>query len=217
MGLFLSAGLCACALFDSQRRTDGPPRGAAGEREMPSALEREIVDELNLARTNPAIYSSLIEEWRPYYDGTLRSLPGQHPVRTREGLQAIDDAIRFLETAQPAPPLEYSQGLSLAARDHVDDTGPVGDVGHVGNDGSRAADRVSRYGTWNKLVGENISYGGDRARDLVIRLIVDDGVPGRGHRTNLYNPAYRYVGVAFGAHKTYGTMCVMNLAAEFKE
>ena len=44
-------------------------------------------------------------------------------MRTREGVGAVDDAIRFLRRARPLPPLAFSDGMSAAAAEHVRGTG----------------------------------------------------------------------------------------------
>jgi uncharacterized protein YkwD len=183
-----------------------------------SSLEEEIVKEHNLARTHPDKYAAFLEEWKPYYDGNVLKRPGEPHIITQEGVSAVEEAIRFLREVEPVPTLSPSRGMSLGAQDLVDDAGPRGAVGHTGRDGSQVTDRVNRYGTWQGQVGENISYGGDDAREIVMRLIIDDGVPDRGHRENIFNPNFRVIGVACGSHESqYETMCVITLAADYIE
>jgi uncharacterized protein YkwD len=43
-------------------------------------------------------------------------------------------------------------------------------------------------------------------------LIVDDGVPARGHRKNCFNPDFNVVGIAVGSHKVHKYTCVMDFA-----
>jgi uncharacterized protein YkwD len=182
-----------------------------------SDLEKEVLHEHNLARTNPGQYAKYVAEWLQYYHGKMRRVPGRLPIQTAEGRPGVVAAVRFLEAQDSLPPLVPSQGLARAARDHVEDTGEKGWMGHVGSDDSEPADRVSRYGKWYGRVGENITYGGWDARELVIRLIIDDGIPERGHRQNIFNPDFTFAGVSFGHHNTYGSMCVITYAAEFEE
>ncbi len=182
-----------------------------------SPLEQTIVYEINAARTNPRGYASFLEEWKRYCDGKLLRIPGERVIMTEEGVAALNDAIRFIRSTNPVPPLSPSKGMSWGARDHVKDQGSSVSVGHRGSDGSQPWDRVNRYGTWEKSVGENIAYGSDKARNIVMCFIVDDGVPGRGHRKNIFNPEFRVIGVACGHHGAYRTVCVMTFAGGYQE
>ncbi len=47
--------------------------------------------------------------------------------------------------------------------------------------------RVERYASWSGSIAENIDVGNNSAVDIVIALIVDDGVSTRGHRNNLFD------------------------------
>jgi len=189
----------------------------AGDAEFLSPLEQAVVHEINRARTVPKEYSSLLEQYKRYYDKKLLRLPGETPILTKEGAGAVVEAIRFLHSMKSISPLTPSKGMSSGARDHVMDQGSSGSTQHKGSDGSQPWDRVNRYGTWEKSIAENIAYGNDKARNIVMFLIVDDGVSSRGHRKNIFNPDFRVIGVACGHHATYRTVCVITFAGGYKE
>jgi uncharacterized protein YkwD len=182
-----------------------------------SPLEKAVVHEINMARKNPKGYTSFLEKWKQYYDGKLLKLPGETTIMTKEGVTAVNEAIRSIRPMNPVLPLSSSKGMSLGAKDHVSDQGSSGSSQHKGSDGSQPWDRVNRYGTWQKTIGENISYGSDKPRNIVIGLIIDDGVPGRGHRKKIFNPDFSIIGVAVGHHATYRTICVITFAGGYKE
>ena len=48
--------------------------------------------------------------------------------------------------------------------------------------------RVEKYGSWSGSIAENIDMGNSNALDVITALIIDDGVPNRGHRNNLFDP-----------------------------
>ena len=201
-----------------------PPAGAPHTRPAPplpqdtaylNPLEKEIMREHNLARRAPRRYAALLEKQRKYYRGNIVERPDHPPFSTQEGVKAVDEAIAFLQRVPPLAPLEPSRGLSLSARDHVEDQGPKGDTGHIGSDYSQLRHRADRYGSWRRIVAENIAYGPTNARDVVMGLIVDDGVPDRGHRKTIFNPFLHVIGVHCGYHKTYDVMCAMNYSEGF--
>ena len=182
-----------------------------------SPLENAVIYEINMARANPRSYATFLEEWKWYFDGRLLKIPGERIILTKEGATAVNEAMNVVRSMNPVPRLSPSKGMSLGAKDHVKDQGSSGSIGHRGRDGSQVWDRLNRYGTWEKSIGENISYGSDKARNIVMGLIVDDGVPGRGHRKNIFNPDFRVIGVACGHHGTYGTVCVITFAGGYSE
>jgi uncharacterized protein YkwD len=186
--------------------------------QSPSALERAVLEETNLVRTNPSAYAEHLEPMLDWFRGDVMFRPGSDVgIRTEEGRKAVREAIAFLKRAQPVPPLSWSTGLSRAARDHARDQGAAGSTGHRGSDGSTMGQRMNRYGQWQMAAAENIDYGSDSARQVLISLIVDDGVSNRGHRKTIFDATMRVAGVACGSHRRYRTICVVDYAAAFDE
>lgn len=170
-----------------------------------------VVREMNLARQNPAAYAKYVEDLRANFNGHVYVLPGHTRVFTKEGVHGLDDAIRFLKHQRPLQPLVLSPGMSKGAADHcAEQVG--GGYGH-GN----AQARISRYGAWGASWGENIAYGKNTARDVVIALIIDDGQPARKHRKNIFNPNFNFAGAAFGPHARFGSVCTTDFAGAYTE
>jgi uncharacterized protein YkwD len=180
-----------------------------------TAFERAVVHEMSEARTRPKAYAKHLRELRNGFEGTLWRRPGRVPLRTEEGVAALDEAIAFLEAARPLGPLRFNEGLALAARQHARDLGPRGALEHVGSDGSRLSDRLNRLGTWQGLIAENIGTLEEDPREVVIQLLVDDGVASRGHRHNLFNPDLHQAGAGSAPHRDYRVVTVIDYADGF--
>lgn len=185
------------------------------EAPRPSALERAVVQELSDLRWRPKVYVKYLRELRPYYEGRILRLPDQVPIKTEEGVKALDEAIAFLESAESAGPLRWNEGLWRAARELATEQAVSGGVGHVGSRGSRMRDRLGRYGTLASAAGECITYGTEEARMIAIQLVVDDGVPDRGHRRTLFSFDLHQAGAALAPHPQYGQVCVVDFADGF--
>lgn len=183
-----------------------------------STIEAEVIKEINFARTAPQKYAAYLEELRARYSGKEYRVAANAPARiTVEGLAALDEAIAYLRVAKPLPPINASQGMTRGARDHCKDLSATNSTGHKGSDGNFVDARVNRYGEWTKAIGENIAYGEENARDVVLGMLIDDGNPKRGHRQNIFNPNYGFAGVSLSGRTTQGALCVINFAGAFIE
>lgn len=180
-----------------------------------TSLEKAVVQELSEARWRPKVYAKHLRELRPYFDGLLWRLPEQTPLRTREGVAAVDEAIAFLERVEAVGPLRFNKGLWAAAREHALDQSLNGGVGHVGSRGSVLRARLGRHGSGALAFGECIAYGFDEARMIALQLIIDDGVPDRGHRQSIFNPDFHHAGAAVSDHPLWGHVCVIDFADGF--
>ena len=155
-------------------------------------LENDVFEEINKARTNPKEYAE--KYLLPY-------------VKNGSASAAMTECINEMKAMQPLPPLKFGKGLALAAKEWVNMQGPGGGVGH-GNLG----ERLHKHGLHPHTRSENISYGYNDARMIVIKLLEDNSDPDRGHRKNILSRAYTHVGIGFGAHTRYGYMCVQDFA-----
>jgi uncharacterized protein YkwD len=180
-----------------------------------TAIEKDVILEMNKVRTNPKKYAELyIQPRLRYYSGKNYSVPGQITIVTQEGVAAVNNCITALNRANAVGALTPERGLSLAAKDHVTDQSKTGQTGHNGSDKSTPESRMKRHGTFGGswTLGENIAYGETTGRDIVCGLLIDDGVPNRGHRTNIMNKAFTQTGVASGSHTQYRTSCTITYA-----
>lgn len=203
----------AYSLFAPLFLAVGPSSSAAVPDHVTAAA---IIQEMNLARQNPTLYATFVEQARQNYSGSVCSMPGNVRLRTREGVRALNDAIRFLHRAKPQPPLALSPGLCLAAADHCREQAG-GAMGHYGSHGSDPGNRINRYGVVSQGWAENIAYGHRTAREIVLAFIVDDGVRNRGHRKNIFSSTYNVAGAAYGPHARFGSVCSIDFASGYAE
>jgi len=182
-------------------------------------VEQEVILALSLVRRYPLKVVKILEKQLSRFNGNDFYLgPGQILV-TREGKRAVKDAIKFLKEQEPISKLSSKNvlGMKLAAEDHVFDNGTTGSQEHEGSDGSKPYERIERYGTWEKNCGECLWYGeSKKGLEMVIDLIVDDGVPDRSHRHCIFTPCYKMVGVKIGQHRSMGMMLCIDFAAGFE-
>ncbi len=179
--------------------------------------EQEILAEINLARTNPAQYLRYLEDFKPYYHGKEIKFADGSTLVTNEGVSALEEAIGFVRSLKPLPPLELRKGMVLSAKDHVNDLAKTGQSGHRGSDGSITEDRISRYGRWSDSVGEDIVYRTRKPREDVIALLIDDGVKSRGHRKNIFKSDFHVIGLALSPPAKLPAMCVITFAGGFAD
>jgi uncharacterized protein YkwD len=200
----------ACRAPSPTASGSGAASGAAS-----GSLERAVASEINLLRADPRAYAQHLRALRAKYDGKLLRLEGRDPIRTKEGVKPLDEAIRLLERTKPLGALRWEPGLARAAEDHAADIGARGVLDHYGAKGESPLDRVARYGILQGAGGENIAVGFADARLVVVYLLIDDGVPDRGHRKAFVDRRYEQVGVGCGPHARFRTVCVMDFAAGY--
>jgi len=155
--------------------------------------EKEVILVMNMARHDGPLFvrtllANYVEEKQVENSSYLRSL--------RKDLNNVEGLI----------PLQPEKDLTAAAQGHAIESGKSGRVGH--QDFNKRFDPL--MGNPYTHVGENCSYGYETAMDIVISLLIDEGVKDHGHRKNILMVDFNSVGVAIRPHKTYRINCVMD-------
>lgn len=155
--------------------------------------EQKVVLFMNMARHDGPLFSSTFLE--AYVD--------ENKVENTSYLRSLK---KDLKKTEGLAPLLVEEDLTSVAQGHADLSGQTGHVGHKNFNKRFAPLRGNPYTSW----AENCSYGYKDAVEIVITLLIDEGVKGVGHRNNILNPTFNSVGVAIYPHKRYKTNCVID-------
>lgn len=175
-----------------------------------SDYDKEVFEWMNRARTDPA---SLIEFMNDRID---QFLPGTKNLKTgagtlmvtQEGQSAVEEAQDFLSGQKPLAELRWNNDIAEAAKEFVAQVGPEGIVGHQGTDGSSPEERVKKHFEQTGAAAESLKFYSLDARETVLSLIIDDGVPSRGNRKHIFGK-WDFFGCNTGDHNTMETMSAL--------
>ena len=110
-----------------------------------------------------------------------------------------------LQKIKDLPMMIPEKDLYNVSREHATLSGKKGFEGHKGFN-SRYKPLLEKY----MEVGENIYYGIYTPLEIVIQLLIDEGISDLGHRENLLSPRFNSIGVSIKPHKEYEYNCVMS-------
>lgn len=106
-------------------------------------------------------------------------------------------------------PLFFNDTLYPITKAFAKDMGKHGKMGHTNSKRQSFGNRTSSFG----YLGENCSYGYNKALDIVFQLMLDEGVPSLGHRKNILNLNYHIIVVSIHKHKKWDWNCVVDFAS----
>merc|ERR1711988_255225 len=175
--------------------------------------KRSLFEEMNFARTQPKEYAKELEKLRSQFDGNDFYITKTRVIETDEGVAALDNAIRYLNSIEARPPfIRLSQGMCQSCQDLCNELGPSGRAR-----GGDSQARWDRYGEWKGRFGEIIAYRIDDPQTVIQQWIIDDGIPDRINREYIMDEKFRVTGFAHAFHKTRKTICVVQFASDFVE
>lgn len=128
----------------------------------PTKREKLMLDEINYVRTHPQEYIQYIQSYLDFWD----SEPSE--------ISAAKELTKVLKKMKPVDSLVYSEELYLAAVKH-----------------GEWMQRTRKFEHSDLPYAENLVSGDDQIRFVVLSLLIDDGIPSRGHRKNILEPSYK--------------------------
>jgi uncharacterized protein YkwD len=180
-------------------------RTGSNENEL-NELDKEMIKEINFVRQYPQIYASIVAD---YLAKKSKSWIGL----TKDEYEAGKELIEELKLMSPAQLLYPKHCIYEAAKKHGDDCKKRGFLDHIGSDGSGPSIRISSFCSDLLTGNENLVGGKKDARILVMQLLIDSGISSRGHRYNMLDPHWKYIG-CYGYE--VGNTCnyIQNFAAD---
>jgi len=158
----------------------------AAESRYMTAEERQMIKELNFVRKYPQVYAGIVANYL---------------IEQRNSMEMQDDELRvgleLIEVLRSAPPLSVLQPKECvydASKSHGMYQAKTGKIGHAGFNSLYPEGRLKL--TCGKLAGggENLVAGLETVRSSLLSLLIDFGISDRGHRHNILNPEWKYVG-----------------------
>ena len=178
-----------------------------------TANPKEIIDEVNKARSNPSGYAQKVDEYISYFTGPIIKIPGINvQIRTQEGDAPYKETRDFLKNEQSVGVLTPSKALCEIAQELLDkvvdsDTGEIEET--------ETEQIIDKHGTFSGKFTRAMDFGGFTSEQVVINFLVCDGDPDRTQREPLLGRGLNKIGVAFGKHNIYSTVCVLVSCTEF--
>jgi hypothetical protein len=157
-----------------------------------SSSEKEIVYILNLIRRYPALFAKTVLKKYPAISGN------DYLNEDTYYFKSLVDTLLTLEGKQMLFP---DNDCFNSAKSHAWQSGITGYVGHERKSNES---RSKKY-----YFGECCDYGRKDPLDIVLSLLIDEGIASLGHRTVCLSD-YTKLGVSIQPHKRYGTNAVLD-------
>ena len=173
-------------------------------------IKKEVIIETNRIRTNPKAYIPILERYLENFDDNVLTRPDKNEcIETQEGPKAFKEAIEFLKIQKPINEIEFDEEASKVADEYAKILSNSGED-EQGQDESHIEARVEKYLDYDYAISENIDFGGSTGIEVIVNLLVDDGVKLRTHRDNLFSNKFQYYGVAVASHPEYDFCTVID-------
>ena len=149
-----------------------------------SLEEQALYYWVNVLRSNPPLFRKQIIE--PFLE--------QFPEASTSYAKSL---LSDLDNQAPISLVAPSKLLAKTSREQANDIAyKQKEISHSSSDGRNFQQRMKDAGV-TTCAGENILDGNKDALKAVVILLIDQGVPGKGHRKTLLNPSFDLMGCSF--------------------
>ncbi|WP_059351872.1 cell wall-binding repeat-containing protein [Bacillus coahuilensis] len=148
---------------------------------------------------NKKLMSVKIENQEVYHSAYIvHSTSSQQKATIRDGYEKqILDITNAFRVAQGFQPLKDSEKATSSSRKHSEDMATQDYFSHTNLDGKSPFDRMREEGISYRSAGENIAQGQRTPSD-----VVEAWMRSSGHRNNILNGTYTYLGNGVAFHST---------------
>lgn len=204
-------GICPfCRKSESSRRVPDT---------VPS-FDQQVYQAINVARTRPHSYVGILQQMKPSFQGLLYKRNSTDAVLTKEGADAVQEAIDFLVVQNPLPQLYWNEKMHRATKAHAEECGETGNMSERSIDGSKLTQRMAKInmGLGERMhYSESIRFGMTSAEQIVVNLLIDDGDESRKNRSNIFSSIFQTCAISSNFHKTQGNVVVIDFSGEGDE
>ena len=155
-----------------------------------SDVEKEAIMYLNLARLYPKQFAQT--EAKDYAGAATMAAPKNSGYQR----SLVNDLLKM----KPIARLSFDNSVYAFAKCFAKESGDRGTVGH----------NRKKCAKPTGFFGECCSYGMKSGKDIVMQLLIDEGLKDLGHRTIILNPAFSKVGLSVAPHKKWNTCTVID-------
>jgi uncharacterized protein YkwD len=155
-----------------------------------SAEEKNVIKLINLARMYPKQFA---KNYVAKYDEKATGF-AYDASYTKDKNSLISE----LNAMKPMKPLTFDSAMYELSKCWCFESGKSGEIGHT------------RKNCKSGYSSECCSYGFKEALDIVMQLMVDNNIPGHGHRKIILTPYYTKIGIKNGSHKAYSFCSVID-------
>lgn len=157
-----------------------------------SKTEKGVIYILNLIRTNPSLFAKTVLKKYPSVSGNGYLANDNYYFKS---------LVDTLLTLSPKKILYPDKDCFISAKSHAYQSGSTGYVGH---ERKTQESKIKKH-----YYGECCDYGHNDPLEIVLSLLIDEGIPSLGHRIVCLTD-YARIGVSIQPHTKYGTNTVLD-------